>query len=257
MRNLVSTIAAALLVACLAAPAHATGDDVRGIVHLTVPYDIAGLPPSTTSVDIECALAAVTEWTEHGVRPSIPTTWQFKRLANRAMTRRDVTTLVFKLRPYSLVPRPTQFRCDLKVTAQDGGEARIFLPYLGEHLIAGNAATGRKIVPAVKRFKGNVVRVQGALTDAAFIADEARPSTETSCPCGCDGNPSQGTSACTGGTPARTPTGPKNVGPVVGRNPDGTPAAPAPSPYALPYVAPGQTVPEIYFRGAATIAPAP
>jgi hypothetical protein len=257
MRNVVSTVAAVLLATSLAAPVQATGDDdVRGIVHLTVPYDIAGLPPSTTSVDVECALAAATAWTERGVRPSIPATWQFEHLANRAMTRRGAFTLVFRLRPYSLVPRPTQFRCDLKVTALDEGQARTFQPYLTEHLIAGNPATGRKIVPAVKRFKANTVRVEGALTEAAFIADEARPSTETSCPCGCDGAPSQGTSACTGGTPARTPAGPKNVGPIVGRNPDGTPAAPAPPPYALPYVAPGQTVPGINFRGAATIAPA-
>lgn len=250
MRNVVSTVAAVLLATSLAAPARATGDDdVRGIVHLTVPYDIAGLPPSTTSVDVECRL-----WAEHDLRPS---TWQFKRLANRAMTRRGVVTLVLHLRPYSLVPRPTQFRCELKVTALDEGEARTFYPYLTEHLIAGNLTTGRKIVPAVKRFKANTVRVEGALTDAAFIADEARPSTETSCPCGCDGNPSQGTSACTGGTPARTPAGPKIIAPIVGRNPDGTPTAPAPPRYALAYVAPGQTVPGIHFRGAATIAPAP
>lgn len=256
MRTIRSTLVAVLLTAGFAAPAHATGDDVRGVVHLTVPYDIAGLPPSTTSVDIECSLAAATEWTEHGVRPSIPATWQFKRLANRAMIRRDVATLVFTLRPYSLVPRPTQYRCDLKVTALDEGATRVFQPYLAQHLIAGNAATGRKIMPGTKPFT-NRVRVEGALTDAAFIADEARPLTETSCPCGCDGNPSQGTSACTGGTPARTPAGPKNVGPIVGRNPDGSPAAPAPAPYALPYIAPGQTVPALNFRGAAAIGPAP
>lgn len=257
MRDIVSAAAALLLVACMAAPAHATGDDeVHGIVHLTVPYDIAGLPPSTTAVDIECTLFAETEWTERGARPSIPATWQFKHVANRAMERRDVVTLVFMLRPYRIVPRPTQFRCDLKVTAREGPETRVFLPYFVEHLVAGNAAAGRKILPAAKRRKPNRARVEGALTDAAFIADEARPSTETECPCGCGGNPSHGTSACTTGTPARTPSGPKNVGPIVGRNPDGSPAAPPPSPYALPYVAPGQTAPTIYFRGAATIGPA-
>ena len=223
MRDIVSTAAALLLAVCVVPPAYATGDDVRGVVHLTVPYDIAGLPPGTTSVDLECALAAETEWTERGIRTSIPATWVFKHLADRAMTRRDVVTLVFALRPYRLVPRPTLFRCDLKVTARDGAEVRTFLPYVSEYLVAGNPATGRKIVPAVKHFKPNRVRVEGALTDAAFIADEARPSTETECPCGCGGNPSRGTSACSGGTPARTPSSPKNVGPIVGRNPDGSP----------------------------------
>jgi hypothetical protein len=259
MRKFVSSLVAVLLATSTAAPVHASGDDdVRGIVHLTVPYDIAGLPSSTTSVDVECFLANGPTWTEHGGRAATPTDWQFKHLANRAMTRRDAFTLVFRLRPYRLVPRPTLFRCELKVTARDDGNPSEFTARYGSRLVSGGpiGAGSREILPAIKGFKPNRIRVEGVLTDVAFIADEAQPGTETACPCGCDGNPSQGTSACTGGSPARTPSGPKNIGPIVGRNPDGSSVAPAPSPYAMPYVAPGQTVPAIYFRGAAAIGPA-
>jgi hypothetical protein len=238
--------AAVLIVAGLCGPAAADHGTQHGIVHLTVPYDIAGLPPTTTRVQVECFLAA--EATAEDPESGYPRHWQFERLATRPFARSGGFTLVFRLPPYRTVPRPTRFRCDLQVTALDQGVSRVFNPYMGARLLSGNAVSGREIVPAVKRFVRNTVRVEGALTAQAFVVDE--PPTADACPCGCGADAA--TSACAGDATAPA-AGKKNLGPI---NPDGSSAAPAPPRIAMPYVAPGQTVPRIVFRGAAAIAPA-